>query len=190
MTQSLRSIVAALGCVIGFVSALEPAHATPITYNVSVASINGGPFAGQTLTGTFTFDSSIIPASGTGIVQNPAAGLGLLDLSINFGTLTFDETNADASFLIFSGGLLTDFFVGGDENGIDFIAGNTNDFFISESLFAYETTTSGGIFFFTNTGISFGLAQVAVPEPGTLALFGAGLLGLLALNRRRRASTA
>ncbi len=45
-------------------------------------------------------------------------------------------------------------------------------------------------FSFTGVGTSFGINAVANPEPGTLALFGVGALGLVGLVRRRRRAAA
>ena len=50
---------------------------------------------------------------------------------------------------------------------------------------AFDLTYDGTFASFTATGFS-GYAMVAVPEPGTLALLTAGLLGLLTCIRRKR----
>jgi hypothetical protein len=87
------SIIGAAFCLLATAAA---AGATPITETFTVTA-TGGPLAGTSSTGTFTFDSSIIP-SGGGLVN----GTGLLtDLSFDWNGTAFDETTAHTGSLSF-----------------------------------------------------------------------------------------
>jgi len=176
----IRTVTAMLVCCFVAGVSLKPASATLVTYNFS-GIVTVGPFSGESLTGSLSFDDSI--GQGVTAVLDPV----LPDLSIQIGTLnplTFDETTAAARFLFFSGGTLTDFTIGGRENGLLSVIPFSDDFLLHPGgdLFRYSTENSSVVF--DSPGLSsFSLAQV--PEPGTLPLFGIALLGLLELYRRR-----
>src|SRR5690606_19885560 len=70
--------------------------------------------AGVVGSGYFTFDDSLIPAGGDGVLASPFAGLPTLDLSFSWYGFTFDESNAKIARLVFGGGQLLDWQIGGD----------------------------------------------------------------------------
>jgi hypothetical protein len=72
------------------------AQAVPVTYQFGVTATDG-PLVGTTSIGTFTFDSSIIPAGG-GFVS--IAGL-FTDLAFSWDGVNFDETTANTADLGF-----------------------------------------------------------------------------------------
>ena len=192
MTRKLKPLVAALALLVGPLAA----HATPVTIDFSVTSndlSNPSYGAGVVGTGYFTFDDSLMPAGGTGQIGNPILGLSTLDLFFSWFGVSFDETTAKIATLRFTDGVLSDWMIGG--NYTPPVCG----------LSRYSCTSSGGLapdfdgfasggFALTDAqrpGLAYGrpvewsVRETAVPEPGTLALFGIGLVGLAFVQRRR-----
>jgi hypothetical protein len=148
-------------------------------------------------TGYFTFDDSLIPASGSGHLGNPIVSLPTLDFFFSWFGVTFDESNAQIAVLDFANGVLTDWMIGGSFRPA------------SCGFLTYACTSSGGgapdFDGFASGGIAMtdgerpGLAygrpvhwsvrETDVPEPGTVALFGISALGLAFLRRRRVAAS-
>ena len=196
MTRKIEAAVAALALLFGGVAA----EATPITVDFSVTSndlSNPAYGAGVVGTGYFTFDDSLIPASGSGHLGNPIVSLPTLDFFFSWFGVTFDESNAQIAVLDFANGVLTDWMIGGSFRPA------------SCGFLTYACTSSGGgapdFDGFASGGIAMtdgkrpGLAygrpvqwsvrETDVPEPGTLALFGISALGLAFLRRRRVAAS-
>ena len=69
---------------------------------------------------------------------------------------------------------------------LEFVLTTTSDTYSGGSAF-YQGSPSGGNFFFQE---GLGGPSGAVPEPSTLTLFGAGLVGAVALRRRKRRAAA
>ena len=92
------------------------AEAVPITVDFTVTSNDvSNPAYGSGVTGSgyFTFDDSLTPAGGSGLVGNPIMGLTTLDLFFNWFGVTFDESNAAIGTLTFTNGVLTNWMIGG-----------------------------------------------------------------------------
>lgn len=68
------------------------AHCAPLKYDFTVNGGPSGPVAGPTATGTFTLDSSIIPATGgvtnaTGLLTDPPEPDGMTLFAVGLGLL-------------------------------------------------------------------------------------------------------
>src|SRR5262249_49127953 len=89
-----------------------PAAATPLLYDI-VVDVSDGPLAGQTLSGSMVLDGGI-----------------LVHLDLQVGPVHFDETNSGAQDVLFNGGVLSNFIIGGDVSGVAGIGAGTNDFLL------------------------------------------------------------
>jgi hypothetical protein len=192
MTRRFQAAALTVGLLFGAAAA----QATPITVDFSVTSNDvSNPSYGTGVVGTgyFTFDDALIPASGTGHLGNPIVPLPTLDFFFEWFGVSFDESNAQIAVLDFADGALSNWMVGGSFRpaSCGFLTyactssgGGAPDF---------DGLGSGGIGFTDGKrpGLAYGrvtwsVRDTAVPEPGTLALFGIAV-GALAFVRRRRA---
>ena len=183
------------------------AHAAAVTVDFSISSTtSSGSFyeLGSVGTGSFTFDDSLIPISGNGHIGNGIQGTPTVALSFNWFGAAFDLNNAKISTLWFTDGVLTDWSLGG--NHLPAVcglmrytcvhsAGTEADFMLSASG---GGSLNDGVHAGVGSGygtLSWAVQPAAVPEPGTLALLGLGVMGI-ALRRRgdaeasRRAASA
>jgi hypothetical protein len=195
-SKSIQRTTTRAAAALALLAGAMAADATPITVDFSVTSNDvSNPSYGSGVVGTgyFTFDDSLIPAGGSGHLGNPILGLPTLDFFFSWFGVSFDESNAAIATLTFADGVLTDWMIGGSYLPA------------SCGFLRYACTSSGGqqadFDGFASGGIAFtdakrpGLAygrpvqwsvrDTAVPEPGTLALFGLGALGLACTRRKR-----
>lgn len=173
--------------------------ASPITVPFSVTATTG-PLSGTTANGTFTFDSSSIPASLPG--ENDSVGL-FTDLSFTWNGINYDETTANTGHLEFdAAGNLIGAVFGNDCASPPLVAGSCAVVFgLEEWYFALQPLHPdpgfAQSFFYSVQGDGFGdgtetLGQTGgggAPEPTTLALLGIGLASI-AFSRRGRLHTA
>ena len=176
---------AALTCV---VLSSSQATATPISYQFEVTAIQG-PLAGTIETGTFTFDSSIIPAGGGVLLQT---GL-LSDFHFNWNGISYNETTANTGWLFWSpSGELRSFVFGNL-----FSAGSCAVFSDQESwcvdvnldspfmpIRSFGYSVGDGSVWLSNNIVTFAaVPPTAVPEPTSMTLLLLGAVGVTALRR-------
>lgn len=147
------------------------AHATPITYDFTATNFNsasGSAVPNQSLSGYFTVDGSTV----TGV-----------DLTIGSHTFTANEVGTTGGWLI-----------GDTLGGINGISWGTNDFWLAGNFstsmpvfynFYYSVAGITDIFSSTTGSISVA-PTTSVPEPSSIALLSAGILGLGIARRRAR----
>ena len=178
---------------------IPAANAIPVRYDFTVTLADTfGTFAvgGSTNgAGYVVFDTELALLAGpTGQVGNQNVPLPTIDLSFDWLGMHWDESNATLGLLRYSAGILTalgiDAVVPPNSCGNSFqcVQWGTNDFTVTRNSSGAGSallTRSG------SNGVAFGTSrwsgpvQVDVPEPGTLALLGAGLAGLLLFRRRQ-----
>jgi hypothetical protein len=181
MHSTRLQLAALLGCVLLALPTLSAA--IPVTHNFSVKGIDG-PLAGVESWGSFSYDSSIMPLSGTGLVGGSATNF---DFVLNWGGTTYTESQ------IKSGGIL---FAGGQFAGALFGTVCRTDFSCVlaplplGALFVDMSTSPlfPGLFSYNLDGTQrIGTVRMkAVPEPSTTALLCLALLGVATFRYRSR----
>ena len=170
----MRKLLSALVLLAGLAVAPVAAHATPVTYDLTLTNVIGNVSGG---TGSLTVDSA--PGSGFQLFsQGGAAGSALTDMSFTIGGDTFtlaDGTGAQAGFL--NAGLLGILYSGNLSSGKVTIA-------LASAGLAYAFYDQLTALYSTGY-IEATPAVASAPEPGSLLLFGTGALGIAAFAARK-----
>ena len=170
------------------------AAAVAITGTINITGSSQVLNNGTSATGiSFSFGSVVPYGSGapTGSFSSLA---GLFDLNTVVGSLTLNNILIPSQvpqplWSINHNGLLYSFtlssvnILGGNSGNFSTLAlGGSGTFNITGGSTAYTATP--GSWIYTQSGASF--SSQAVPEPGTIALFGLGLVGIGAIRRFRK----
>lgn len=177
----------------GFMLALlllaSNASAVPMRVDFTVVSTvpmyGDMPPAGVTGTGFFVFETPSAP----GLYQSYTTGLLTLDLSFNWFGIEFDEIAAPLFLLDWDGQSLRQWTFGMPIHSFPTISRGTLDLYVNsldQVHITFDDLTSIG----TGRVTEWRMAEVDVPEPGTLGLFALGstLLVVMRGSRRSRAS--
>jgi len=161
---------------------------SPLAANADLINVDftvtgtSGPLIGVMSSGFFTFDDSVIPGGG-GLVGQ----IGLLtDLSFSWNGIAYDETTANTGWLSFDALETLDDFGFGTNCDAGVCALNSWDtgFILAGPIFRYSITTSAGSGIYAGDGA---YSIRSVPDPGTLALLGIGLIGMGLARRNKKA---
>jgi hypothetical protein len=181
-----RNAVAALAFALFTILAVAPAHAVLITVNFTVAGAANDPVnAGTTASGSFSFDSSIIPPAGGTLLSPVTSGF-------NFtwdGTSWTDATASCLEIEFDAAGNLTRWYMYGDPSDSFMITfpDPVDDFQMSAS-------SSGSEFRYVREGaeltyrstLTYTIDTGSAPEPTPWMLAGVGLLAMMSTASRHR----
>jgi len=184
------ALILTMSILLGAAAADSPAWANLITYDFTVTAFSG-PLAGVVAMGSFSFDESLVPASGNGSVSKQ--GL-LADFSFVWNGIAYDETTANTGSLAFSpsGTPLSGFLFGNSCDGGGQFPPNTcvvfnftNDLRISSQFgITYALPDVAGQFGGGPENTTT-FERRAIPEPGTWLLVPTAV-GLAWLARKKR----
>jgi hypothetical protein len=174
--KNLRAL--SLAAVLGLLSAVAGSAAT-LTFHGTVLS---GPSAGATATGFATWDETALTGIGIETLRHNQGAGPLLAVELNIFGQTFtasDDVDFSGTFpaLLFNAGVpsLLDFIIGSSNTPPGVSSIGTGNIFQPAQLQGYD--------YFIEINVSGAPTQV-IPEPGTYALMGGALAGLLFLRRR------
>ncbi len=149
-------------------------HASSITYNLVMTGNTGSDFSG---TGSFTIASAPV-SSGVSTYNQTSPSATISALTFNIDGQTFSLAGATNTLIQFTNGVLTD---------ITF----SQEIGLNPFRFALHTTSGYAFYYNNEQSASYGSFTASpaspspVPEPGSIALLGTGLLGGAATLYRR-----
>ena len=159
--------------------------------------------------GTLTGNASGLSLTGSTLISyGSAVGSNLGSLTFSTGALTSGNLQTGATFAAGGSFVITGNGTNGVPNGVVFsgtfsgpltwtmtpLANGTHNYTLSGGLVSATgqvgatvqlTVNTGKGFFNGSVGLSSGDTNLSVPEPGTLSLFGTGLIGLAGAIRRK-----
>ena len=192
--MNIRRLLTAAVLATGIAAFAGPAFAGPIIGSIDVSGGSAGiTTSGGVTTISFTNPANIFSVSGafSELMTGPTDSLPVCSGCVTLGTPF--ASNEKLPFGLFSG----------SHNGDSVALSVTSANFTKLSSGAYQVTGTGNVSLsgYTTTMGSYSMTipssgvgasidiYSSVPEPGTLALFGAGLLGFAVFVGRRRRAT-